>query len=41
METDAKSVGFNIMELLKDPNFVINFGNQLAEQYEKYQNGKR
>jgi integrase len=37
VEKDAKSVGFNVLELLKDPNFVIQFGNQLAEQYKKLQ----
>ena len=36
VEKDAKSVGFNIMELMKDPTFVVQFGNQLAEQYERY-----
>ena len=37
VEKDAKSVGFNILELLKDPDFVVKFGNQLAEQYKKLQ----
>ncbi|OYT27974.1 hypothetical protein B6U98_05820 [Thermoplasmatales archaeon ex4572_165] len=32
---DATKTGFNIMELLKDPDFVIKFGNQLAEEYGK------
>ena len=39
-EKTAKAVGFNILELLKNPDFVIRFGNQLAEEYAKQQKEK-
>lgn len=39
-EKDAKSVGFNVLDLLKDPEFVVRFGNLLAGEYAKYKQKK-
>ncbi|MFE3845443.1 tyrosine-type recombinase/integrase [Thermoplasmatota archaeon] len=39
-EKDAKNIGFNMIDVLKDPSFVIRFGNLLAEEYSKYQEEK-
>lgn len=41
IEKNAKSVGFNVLELLKNPEFVISFGNQLAAEYARHQRGKQ
>jgi site-specific recombinase XerD len=40
IEKDAKNVGFNLMDVLNNPDFVIRIGNLLAEEYSKYKKQK-
>jgi integrase len=39
-EEDAKSVGFNIMDLMKNPNFTTELANLLVKEYAKQQKEK-
>jgi len=38
---EATDVGFKTLEMLKDPEFVIRFGNLLADEYAKYKKDKK